>query len=268
MIEVEVDIETPDGVMNTIVMHPEDGGPFPVAICFIDSCGIRPDFLDMPRRLAATGYCVATPNMYYRKAREVNLDPDQIDSDDPTYGDQRAQMWQLNRSITPQNFEADTRAAIAWLDAYPHSLRGSVGAFGYCLGGRLSLWAAAFVPDRVAAAGSFHGGGFVTDTPLSLHKIADRIKAEVYIAHAGTDKYVPLESLQVFDKALAAAGVRRRVEVYSQAHHGFTIPGRNAYHAPSAVRAWERLFALFRRNLPQAPASGDLGDFQAKIRVI
>ena len=37
--------------------------------------------------------------------------------------------------------------------------------------------------------------------------------------------------------------------------HGFTIAGRRVYHERSAFRAWERLFALFRRNLPQAAIS-------------
>lgn len=254
MIETEVDVPTPDGLMNTVVMHPEAGGPFPVAICFMDSCGVRPDFLDMARRLAAVGYCVATPNMYYRKLRIVDLDPDRIDFDEG-YDEGRKLMWELNRSFSLEDCASDTRALLAWLDSYDRALRGPVGAYGYCLGGRLALSVAAHVPERVAAAASFHGGGFVVDTPDSIHKHARNIRGEVYVGHAGTDKYVPAEQLVDLERALSDAGVRQRIEIYSEAHHGFTIAGRRVYHERSAYRAWERLFALFRRNLPQAPTA-------------
>jgi carboxymethylenebutenolidase len=252
MIEFEVDVETSDGLMNTVITHPEEGGPFPLAICFIDSCGVRPDFLEMARRLAVTGYCVATPNMYYRKMRNVDLDPDRIDFDD-TYDDGRALMWELNRSISLTKCASDTIDRLTFMESYAPAIRGPIGAFGYCLGGRLALAAAAFVADRIGAAASFHGGGFVKETQDSIHLNASKIQAEVYIAHAGTDKYVPEEQLFTLNKCLEVAGVRKRIEIYRDAHHGFAISGRRVYHEPSANRAWERLFALFRRNLPQAP---------------
>lgn len=257
MIEFEVDVPTPDGAMNTVIVHPEQGGPFPVAICFMDSCGVRPDFLEMARRLAVTGYCVATPNLYYRRLRHVDLDPDRIDFDE-SYADGRRLMWELNQSFTLFDCASDTRALLSWLQEQAPALGGPVGAYGYCLGGRLALGMAAHVPERVAAAASFHGGGFVVDRPDSIHLRAAAIRAEVYVAHAGTDKYVPADQLEALEAALAAAGVRRRIEIYAEAHHGFTIAGRRVYHPPSAWRAWERLFALFHRNLPQAAPCADL----------
>lgn len=113
------------------------------------------------------------------------------------------------------------------------------------------------MPERIVAAASFHGGGFAVDSPDSIHRHAGAIRAEVYVGHAGTDKYIPLEQLGALEAALAEAGVHRRIEVYEEAHHGFTIAGRRVYHERSAFRAWERLHALFRRNLPQASPAGD-----------
>jgi carboxymethylenebutenolidase len=267
VIEFEADIDTPDGRMNAVVMHPEEGGPYPVAICLMDSCGIRPDFLEMPRRMAVAGYCVVTPNVYYRKLRHLDLDPNRIDFDD-TYDDGRKLMWELNQSVTSLNFARDTRALLSWLDKFEPALRGPVGAFGYCLGGRLALAAAAHVPERVAAAACFHGGGFVKDTPDSVHLHAGKIKAEIYVGHAGTDKHVPEEQLFGLQRSLKEAGVRGRIELYGEAHHGFTIPGRRVYHERSANRCWERLFALFGRNLPQAPANGFAPRSDAEIVTI
>ena len=49
---------------------------------------------------------------------------------------------------------------------------------------------------------------------------------------------------------MKAAGVRHRIEWYPGAEHGFAFPQRRGiYHKPSAERHWERLFALFERNL-------------------
>ena len=48
---------------------------------------------------------------------------------------------------------------------------------------------------------------------------------------------------------MAAAKVRGAIEFYPEAEHGFAFPKRRAFHKASAERHWERLFALFRRNL-------------------
>ncbi len=70
MIEHELDIPTADGLMNTFVTHPEEGGPHPVVLFYMDAPGKREELHDMARRIATTGYCVVLPNLYYRKTRE------------------------------------------------------------------------------------------------------------------------------------------------------------------------------------------------------
>ena len=46
------------------------------------------------------------------------------------------------------------------------------------------------------------------------------------------------------------SGVNGRVELYEGAHHGFAFPGRGKiYDKEAAERHWERLHALFDRNL-------------------
>ena len=67
MIEQHLDIATADGAMNTFVVHPEEGGPFPVVLFYMDAPGNREELRDMARRLAAVGYYVVLPNLYYRR---------------------------------------------------------------------------------------------------------------------------------------------------------------------------------------------------------
>jgi dienelactone hydrolase len=39
------------------------------------------------------------------------------------------------------------------------------------------------------------------------------------------------------------------VEIYPGTHHGFAFPKRPVYNRDAAERHWERLLALYRRNL-------------------
>ena len=48
---------------------------------------------------------------------------------------------------------------------------------------------------------------------------------------------------------MTAAGVTHRIEIYPETGHGFAFPKRPAYVKAAAERHWERLFALFKRNL-------------------
>ena len=56
--------------------------------------------------------------------------------------------------------------------------------------------------------------------------------------------------VEALDASLKAEGVNAEVKLYMGVHHGFAFPQRGAvYDKPAAERHWERLFALFERNL-------------------
>src|SRR5215207_4720262 len=73
MIEKHLDIATADGAMNTFVVHPEENGPHPVVLFYMDAPGKREELHDMARRLATVGYYVVLPNLYYRRSRDFWL---------------------------------------------------------------------------------------------------------------------------------------------------------------------------------------------------
>ena len=72
MIEQHIDIPTADGSMNSFVVHPDEGGPFPVVLFYMDAPGKREELHDMARRIGTVGYCVILPNLYYRDVREFD----------------------------------------------------------------------------------------------------------------------------------------------------------------------------------------------------
>ena len=117
------------------------------------------------------------------------------------------------------------------------------------MGARLAVMVAAMYPDRVGAVAGFHGGPLVTDSPDSPHLTVGNITGELYFAHAGEDQHMTPEHIAQFDKALEAAGVRYRTEVYPGAQHGYTQADTAAYDADSAERHYRELLSLFDRNL-------------------
>ena len=124
-----------------------------------------------------------------------------------------------------------------------------LGVCGYCMGGRISVLLAGRLPDRVAAAASFHGGGLVTDTRDSPHLLADRMSAMVYVGGAENDASFTAEHAEQLDKALTAAGVRHTIEWY-QAGHGFAVPDNAPYDAAAAERHWAAMTEVFGAELP------------------
>ena len=104
------------------------------------------------------------------------------------------------------------------------------------------------VPERVAAAMSFHGGGLVTDDADSPHLLADRINAAVYVAGAADDQSFTPEHAETLDKALAAAGVEHTVEIYP-AGHGFAVPDNAPYDEAAARRHWKAMEDVFGAQL-------------------
>lgn len=241
MIEHHVDIRTADGAMNSFVVHPEEGGPFPVVLFYMDAPGKREELHDMARRIASTGYYVVLPNLYYRKTREFTMVRDEE-------GFKR--MFEMLRGLSNAMVMRDTAAMLEFVDGQPRARARSLGVVGYCMSGPFVFAAAAQFADRIRCAASIYGAGLVTDRPDSPHLTASQIRGEIYFACAEIDKYAPKEQIDALEGHLEASGINYRLEWYPGAEHGFAFPQRaGIYHKPSAERHWERLFALFRRNL-------------------
>ncbi len=55
--------------METFVVHPGDGGPFPAVVLYMDVWGIREELRDIARRIATVGYYCVLPDLYYRQGK-------------------------------------------------------------------------------------------------------------------------------------------------------------------------------------------------------
>jgi carboxymethylenebutenolidase len=158
-------------------------------------------------------------------------------------------MFELVGALTNDRIIADSGVYADFLVARPEVRGTAIGTTGYCLGGRMSMIAAAWLDHQVAAAASFHGGRLaVADDPNSPHLAADRITATVYVAGAVEDDSFTAEQAALLDRALSDAGVDHIVEFYP-AHHGFAMADNATYDADAAARHWEALGRLYGSSL-------------------
>ncbi|MEV0642899.1 dienelactone hydrolase family protein [Streptomyces sp. NPDC050619] len=243
-----VDIPTPDGTADAYLAHPDDGAPHPAVLFYMDAFGLRPHLKSMADRLASAGYTVLVSNVFYRHGRAPVVElPEFID---PAERPEIIQsLGPAARTLTPVGAMRDAAGYLDWLAAAPLTTDGPAGVTGYCMGAGLALRTAGTHPDRVAAAAGFHGAYLATEAPDSPHLLADRITAELYFGHADQDSTNPAEHIDRLDKALTAAGVRHRTEVYAGAHHGFTQADTAMYGAEATERHWEALLDLLNRAL-------------------
>ena len=244
MPSVSASVTTPDGTCPVTLHTPEGSGPWPGVVMYVDAGGVRDTMHEMAQTLADQGYAVLLPDVYYRHGDWAPFDMRTVFGDP----EQRTRLMTMVGSVTPDMIAGDAGAFFDFLDSRPEVTGSRFGVFGYCMGGRTSVIVAGRQPDRVAAAGSFHGGGLVTDDPNSPHLLADKMKATVYVAGAENDGSFTTEHAETLDKALTAAGVEHMVEFYP-AGHGFAVPDNPPYDKSAADRHWAALERLFGASL-------------------
>jgi carboxymethylenebutenolidase len=245
MIEEPVSIGTADGTSSGFFYRDEDGRPRPGVIHLTDIRGVRPSHRTMARRLAEKGYCVLLPNVFYRTGEPPFLQSGKPFTDEET----RREFASLVTPLTPEAMEGDIAAYVDFLNGRETVAPGPIGVVGHCFTGAMALRAAAALPNRVAAAASFHGGGLYKDDPASPHLVLPRVRARLYVGHADQDRSMPADAIEKFEAALAAWGGRFESETYAGAGHGWTVPDSAAHDPAQAERAYGKLEALFRETL-------------------
>ena len=250
MMDTDVQVKTAAGVCDAALIHPQKGS-WPGVILFADVFGLRPTMRDMARRLAADGFTVLVPNPFYRTSKPPGLSLD-IDFNNPA---DRAKMDVLRAPLTSEAVMQDASAYVKFLDAQTSVNKSvKIGVFGYCMGGPMTMQAAAANPDRIGAGASFHGGGLVTDKPDSPHLLIPKLKAQYYFGIAMNDDQRQADAKTKLDEAFKSAKLQAKIEVYDGCLHGWRVKdmpkaadGKPIYNQPQAERAWGELLSLFKR---------------------
>lgn len=229
----QISITTEDGICPAY-----DFGSGPSVLFYIDGIGMRPAIQAVGARLASAGYRVLMPDLFWRMGPYTAPDPAKLFTDEKV----RAEWFKrAGAAASVELIMRDTKAYLA-------ELTGKVGVTGYCMGGRMSLSAAGTYPDRIVAAAAYHPGNPASEAADSPHRLADQMKAKIYIGGASEDATFPPEQQERLSSALQAAHVDFTLEIYA-AKHGW-VPSDTPAHDPAAAeKHWQTLEALFASTL-------------------
>jgi carboxymethylenebutenolidase len=235
MSATQIEIRTQDGTCPAYVYGDRSA---PSVLVYLDGIGMRPAMQAIAERIAAGGYHVLLPDVFYRIGAYTAPEPRALFAD-PTV--RSAWFAKAMAAVNVGNTMRDTQAFLAYLT-------GPVAVTGYCMGGRMAFVAAASYPDRIVAAAAYHPGGLVSDGADSPHLLAPQIRARLYIGRASDDANFTDEQHQRLAKALDDAGVDHVIELYP-ARHGWVPSDTPIHDAAAAARHDTTLLALLDKTL-------------------
>ncbi|MGN7201257.1 dienelactone hydrolase family protein [Arthrobacter sp. SAFR-044] len=240
-----IEIEAPAGPAEAIVARPSTGtGPFPGVILYMDAFGLRPRIQEMAQRIAAWGYVVLAPNVFYREGTAAELAPaGDMSTKEGREAAGKAAFPRVGR-LTPDKALPDIDAWVSALAALDGVAAGPIGTTGYCMGARLAVRTATSHPDAVAACGGFHGGGLATEDSDSPHLGLGNARARFVFGHADHDRSMAPDAVARLGEALKDAGLEASNEVYEGAPHGYTMADTSAFHPEATERHFRELRAL------------------------
>lgn len=187
--------------------------------------GLQPEILQIADRYAEAGYHALVPDLW---GGEVTDQPDEAQN-----------------KLMAMNIEQAEKDLVGAVDLVAEKAGAEkVGSTGYCIGGALSIYAAALNP-KVAAVSSFYY--------VFPHKRPDFTKVKVpVLVHFGTnDEFMSMDDINGLIAEMEAAGVDLRVEIYEGAGHAFcnTANRLGTYDEKFAELAWSRNLEFFDANL-------------------
>ena len=199
----------------------------PATIVLQEWWGLEPHIRSICDRFAAEGFFALAPDLY---RGETTTQPSEAEQ----------KMMALNM----EQVEQDMCGAAEYLRAQPGVTGDGVGSVGFCLGGGLSVWAAANCPAIDAAVSYYY---------VMPHGKPDFSKIDgPVLGHFGTnDEFVPVEAAKELEGELKQAGVETDFEFYEGAGHAFfnDTDRLGTYNAQDAQASWERTVGFLRTAL-------------------
>ena len=207
-----------DAACDGVLVLP-DAGHGPGVLLIQEVFGINAYVRSAAGRLAALGYVVVVPDVFWRIEPHVAVD----DRDEPGL---RARLGYMRR-LDVEQAVADRDAALAHLRDLPEE-QGQVGVVGFCIGGTLGVAARRRLVARRPRVVPRHGGAR-RRAPGGLCRLPDPapLRERRRLHRAGEGR-----------RAGGDAGRRSNIEIHVRAGagHAFDNPSP-LFHAPEAVAA-------------------------------
>ena len=215
--------------MTMTVWTPESGSG-PGMLLIQEIFGVGPYIRAVGERLAAAGYVVGAPDLFWRFAPGFEGSHDE---------DGLAASMQQAGNLDPAKAVTDCIAALEHLA----ELSGSAvrpGVIGFCLGGTLAFGVAA--DDDPAVCVSYYGSG----VPAMLDRLGD-VTCPTLFHFGADDAYIPAEGVEALAAALPA-GMVLNVEAAGHAFDNHEAP--MFWDEAAATAAWSKTMAFLAEHHP------------------
>jgi carboxymethylenebutenolidase len=231
-----VQLNTPDGKMDSYVAQPKDAGTYPGIVVIQEAFGVNSHIKKVTERIAAEGYVAIAPDIFHRESERLI-----------PYSDMAKAIATMQRVVDSKAME-DVAAAIAHLKSQSNVKAGSIGVIGFCMGGRLTYLAAAHHANDIKAAVPYYPGGLTMGNPSPLSRTGE-IKCPMYLFFGAKDQLIPMDQAGQINTELTSKKVAFQMKIYPEAGHGFFCDERGSYHEASAKDAWEKTKSFFAQHL-------------------
>jgi carboxymethylenebutenolidase len=222
-----------NSVLNDIPTWHPPAGRGPGLVLVQEIFGLDDYLRSVASDLAAAGYVVAVPELFWRTAPGWSSTHDEAGV---------AASMAVMSAFDPASGLSDVLATVGHLRSLP-SVTGGVGVLGFCLGGSLAFAAAAEGDPDVAV--SFYGS-----TVAQQIDALSRVGCPIQFHFGGADPYIPRSDVAVVEAAVATHP-GAEIHVQEEAGHAFHNHVAPMFHHPqAAARAWALTTDFLRRTRP------------------
>jgi carboxymethylenebutenolidase len=226
---------TPDGESFEAFCAVPQSGSGPGILLFQEIFGINDNMRGLAEKLAAQGYVVLVPDMFWR------VEPRFERKDESGLTDAFAIVQQFDFAAAVGDIESTHRHLLAM-----GQCSGKVGAIGFCLGGGLAFAAATL--SRVDGQGPDAAVCYYGSPVNDLLGHVDALRCPCMFHYGSNDAFIPTEKIVEVERAV---GGRPEVEfhLYEAGHAFSNWDAPSMYDEVAADEAWSRTLGFFDTHL-------------------
>jgi carboxymethylenebutenolidase len=227
-----------------LLTQPSRPGPFPSVIILHERYGLVQHTEDLAHRLAAEGFVVAAPDLFFNH-------PDQ----------ERLHRGEVTAKPSDAEVLANLEAVVPLFAAHPEADESRLGIIGVCQTGRYPFVYGAAHPLQacVALYGAAQDRDWVVNDaqPHGLEGLIANMRAPALGIFGEKDHVISFADVQRLRDALERHNRSYDIMIYGDAPHGWlndTMPGR--YRPEIAARAWSKIVEFLGDTLSAAGGDG------------
>ena len=212
-----------------VMASPSGKGPHPALIVFMEAFGVNGYIREIVRFLAGQGFLAIAPDLYGGAVYG--------------YEDLQGAIGQLAHLKDGKVLE-QTGQTLKYLSDREDVLSESIGAIGFCMGGRLTFLALSEFPEQLKAGISFYGGstgikGIDRLGRTGILERANTLTSPMLFFYGAKDPSILPEEHGRIAETLSQLNRTYFMSIFPDAGHGFFNWQRDSFVSEAATESWE-----------------------------